>query len=71
VKVENLAQVRVRVNDCGPYVVGRSLDLSLALAPRKKLASPGKEQRGCELPRLKSRETPTPTAASDDNTLIR
>ena len=35
--------VRVRVNDFGPYVVGRSLDLSLALAPRKQLASSGKE----------------------------
>jgi rare lipoprotein A len=35
VKVENPRNgrsVRVRINDCGPYVLGRSLDLSLRAA---------------------------------------
>ena len=44
VKVENPKNgrsVRVRINDCGPYVHGRSLDLSLGAAQKIGIARQG------------------------------
>jgi len=47
IKVENPKNghsVRVRINDCGPYVHGRSLDLSLRAAQKIGIAHQGVAQ---------------------------
>jgi len=62
VKIENpknRRSVRVRINDCGPYVLGRTLDLSLRAAQNIGITRQG-------VARLKVTPIKTPPDADRD-----